>query len=389
MPKSFQTAPAQEKVGPALIAGMPLLAALVRLPLLPFTTTDMSYYLLRWVAFIQQQGGFPALAFPFSNYAPAYTYLLLLVPAVDFLPQPVTIKLISILFDFAAAALVERIVRLFAPHGPLPWLAGTAALFAPVVVLTGAYWGQCDSIYTTFLLGFLYFILRQKPLPAMLAFSLAFAFKLQAAFLGPLVLALLLRRVIPWRLMALPPAVYLLLALPAWAAGRPLRDLLLVYLDQGGYYTQLSMAAPNPYVFLADSLYRPGLVIGLILAAGLCLAAALLLWRSPHSLSRERLVLAAAAVLLLAPYVLPKMHERYFYPAGLFALILAFTLPRLKWTAAALQLSILLSYLPFLYHFPFTVVQAAALLNTAVLVALVRELIAPRRTDSQPVLAPG
>lgn len=42
----------------------------------------------------------------------------------------------------------------------------------------------------------------------------------------------------------------------------------------------------------------------------------------------EVLLTAAAASLLLAPYLLPKMHDRYFYPFELTAIILACLQPR-------------------------------------------------------------
>jgi hypothetical protein len=47
------------------------------------------------------------------------------------------------------------------------------------------------------------------------------------------------------------------------------------------------------------------------------------------------------------PYLLPTMHERYFFVADVMTLILAFVIPRM-WVAAPLfQVGSLLSYLPY------------------------------------------
>jgi hypothetical protein len=40
-------------------------------------------------------------------------------------------------------------------------------------------------------------------------------------------------------------------------------------------------------------------------------------------LSSERIVLVAATALALVPSLLPKMHERYFFPADVIAIVLA------------------------------------------------------------------
>ncbi|MBC1270570.1 hypothetical protein GNF07_26340, partial [Trichormus variabilis FSR] len=56
---------------------------------------------------------------------------------------------------------------------------------------------------------------------------------------------------------------------------------------------------------------------------------------------------------LLMPYILPKMHQRYFYPADICSIILAFYLPQYRWVAIAVQLSSLFSYLGTPIHIKF------------------------------------
>ena len=47
------------------------------------------------------------------------------------------------------------------------------------------------------------------------------------------------------------------------------------------------------------------------------------------------------------PYLLPKMHERYFFVADIMTLTLAFVDPRLWVTVPLFQVGSLLSYLPY------------------------------------------
>jgi Gpi18-like mannosyltransferase len=77
--------------------------------------------------------------------------------------------------------------------GLSPLFAALAVLFTPTVILNSSFWGQADAIHTTFLLACLYFLVTRREIPAFIAFGVAVAFKLQAIFLAPLLLILLLK----------------------------------------------------------------------------------------------------------------------------------------------------------------------------------------------------
>lgn len=95
-------------------------------------------------------------------------------------------------------------------------------LFLPTVVLNGAYWGQCDSIYAAFALLGIYFALSRAPGgPGMACIAVSFAFKLQAVFIMPIFVVLLITGRVNIRHFFIFPAVYILLMLPAVAAGMP------------------------------------------------------------------------------------------------------------------------------------------------------------------------
>ena len=112
--------------------------------------------------------------------------------------------------------------------------------------------------------------------------------------------------------------------------GRDFGELLTIYLSQAGSYQELSMMAPNPYSWLngMDSeIFAPA---GILLLLGVTLIGCYFLVSSRVKLSERAIVSLALLSVLLAPYLLPHMHERYFYAADLLSLIYWFCYPR-RW----------------------------------------------------------
>ncbi len=142
----------------------------LRYGLIDFESGDFKFHLSAWYDFIVNNGYFYALKHRFSNYTPAYLYLLIFSSA---LPKIVAIKLISIIFDFVCAFFVYKIVRLKYPEGMAPIFAALLTLFSPTVVINGSFWGQSDVIYTTGLLACIYFLLTKRKNYGFFAFGLA------------------------------------------------------------------------------------------------------------------------------------------------------------------------------------------------------------------------
>lgn len=357
-----------------------------------WVTSDYREFLLPWYRFILEHGRFGAFALDFSNYTPPYLYLIGLGTLLDGWASPLAIiKAISVLATLLVAWPVYQVAR---RCGRGPGAALLAALLfcgLPEVVLNAVAWAQCDIIYTGLLIGFALAAMRRRPAPAMLLLGLAFGVKLQTVLVGPVVLYLLLAGVLRWRDLWLVPAAYLALMMPAWAAGRPMGALLTIYLGQFDYYQFLSMNAPNPWM-LVDLLlpghYALGTRLGLVLAAlgGLGLVAAFRrLGRHP---TPAQLLLMLASSLTLLPWLLPKMHERYFFPAACFGFLLAVARPPLWPVAVLLQAANLITYRAFLlgrYDGTWLAVLPMTLALALLLWALWRE---PRRTaDPDPATA--
>jgi Gpi18-like mannosyltransferase len=340
--KSFQgQQPILKLTGVALL----LTAVVARLVLMPNVIGDFRVYVDPWAQFIVDHGGLPAFRHNFADYTPAYLYwLLFAVTGLSWLPRIFAIKLFAAATDFLLAYYVYRLVSFRYPSSYAGSIAGLVALFLPTVLLNGSYWGQCDVVYTTCLLACLYHLCLERWFLAVLWFSVAISFKLQAIFLAPLLLLLVLQKRIKWQLLLLVPSVYFATILPALWVGRPLKDLLLIYLNQSKYYKDLSSNAPNFYIWISKAWFSIGVRIGVGFTAALILCGVWYILRNRAHLSRERLVELAALSSLVLPYCLPKMHDRYFFFADVLTLILAFYVPKFFWIPFVLQFASLSSY---------------------------------------------
>jgi Gpi18-like mannosyltransferase len=182
---------------------------------------------------------------------------------------------------------------------------------------------------------------------------------LQAAWLGPFILMMMLRGRIRWYLAALPPLAYLVLALPALLCGRELVEVATIYLTQAGTQAMLTMAAANLHFFPQYFLYHLGWwpeALPFIAKAAIVFTGALGLlyaWRTSRGvLSDEALLVAALVSALILPQFLPHMHNRYFFPADILTIVLAAWRPA-YWPAALLmQFNSGVTYISFLWHEP-------------------------------------
>jgi len=318
----------------------------IRWVCLPNKSVDYKWALANWYDFIAAHGGFSALKYNFADYTPAYLYWLTIAATLlSGWPKILAIKLLAITFDFVCAFFAYKLVRLKYPEGKLPIFAFLAVILSPTVIYNSSLWGQCDSIYTTGLVACIYFLCIRKEIPALISFGVAISFKLQAIFIAPVLLFLWLRRRIHWYYFPLIPLVYVVSVLPAAIAGRPLPELLLIYSHQADEYTRLSLHAPNLYQWIPNNYSQVAVPIGLTITTLVILSWAYSIYKSKLELSLERIVYLAMMSVLFMPYFLPRMHDRYFYPADIFSLIFAFYFPHYRWVPIVVQICSFFSYL--------------------------------------------
>ncbi len=383
-----------------------VLALVLRVSLYRVETSDYTVFVSQWYSFIQAHGGFAALKYNFSNYNVPYLYLLALLTYLP-IPKLIAIKTLSVVFDGVLALFVYLLIRLKYQHGYVAIIGALVVAFAPTIFINSAAWGQCDAIYTAFCLGSLYFLLRERPAWACVFFALALAFKLQAIFFFPVLLVLLVKRKLPMRYLALIPLLFLLLLLPAYIAGRDATSLLTIYVGQattggvggqfvggtqgqftgrgqftdgtpgqfagrrqfngggfsGGSSSSLTANAPSFYQWLPTSAPAYWKWIGIFLTGAFVVFISGLLMASKKLITPEILLKVALVFVIAIPFLLPEMHERYFYLADALSIVAAFYFPRMFYIAVGVQLCSLLSYAPYLLH-----TQVVGLSYVAVLV---------------------
>jgi Gpi18-like mannosyltransferase len=302
-----------------------------------------------WYDFIVNNGGFNALKYNFSDYTPPYLYLIVIASKIySNLPRVVAIKLITIPFDFICAFFVYKIVRLHYPKNKLPIIAFLTLLFAPTIFINSSYWGQVDMIYTSLLIACLYFIAIGSKVTAFICFGIAFAFKQQAIFMFPFLIMLGAKGIVSWWFFLIIPATYLITMVPAWIAGRPIKDIFVIYFNQSQTFQSLTLNSPNLYQWFPAEFYNWLFPLGLI--ATVIIVAVIIFWiyKSNFIMTVPLLIQLALLSVLVMPYFLPKMHERYFFPADVISIIYGFYFPDYFFVPVAINLISLFSYFPFL-----------------------------------------
>jgi Gpi18-like mannosyltransferase len=183
-------------------------------------------------------------------------------------------------------------------------------------------------------------------------YGIAFAVKLQAIFLAPFVLYLIVMGEIPVIGVAAIPLVYMILIAPAALAGRGWVDLIRIYSEQADAMIILSAHAPNLYLLIQDGLSQAQAsivtLVAVVLAAAVSLGILVMTFLKRPALSPLYIILASTLWLGLEPSLLPRMHDRYFFPADMMAFVFACLVPRAWWIAVLLQAGSALAYSQFL-----------------------------------------
>jgi Gpi18-like mannosyltransferase len=345
------------------LAALVAVAALIRLAAWPVVTGDMRIFFM-WYHQVGDVGGARAIGADVGNYNAPFVYLLAFLHLV---PGPLIFKFKAafVVFDAVLAYYTYKITGLRK--------AAIAVLFLPTVMINASLWGQIDAMWAGLALAGVYYLLRDRPWLAMALFGAALAIKPQAIFVFPLLLLLTLGGRLPLRTLIAAPAVFLALDLPAVLAGRNPAELLTIY-DMGRQshvVEGLTLRAPSVYAFLPagapiETVRVVGYVVTIVAVATICALPAV---------RRAGILPAATLFAIMVPFLLPGMHERYFFLADVLTVALALGRPRLWYIPVLVQAASLISYAPYLlggYLMPMAVPAAlmlAALLATTTTLA--------------------
>ncbi len=321
-----------------------------RLSLFDFESGDYRLYLAAWYDYLVEHGRWRGLNGVSQSYPPLFFYLLSLSTLLP-LPKLYAIKLLSVAVDYLACWYVYRLVGMGNRPRYRPIAAVAILLLLPTVVMNSSLWGQCDIMYTCGFLASLYYLLVGRPLAALVAFGFSCALKPQAIFWCPLVAGMLVARRLPWKCAWVPLAVDIACGIPQMLAGRPMLHVL-GHWGRAQSFPALTLGATNWYQWIGAT--HGGLWWGAGVALTL-VATALFVWLAANQLragvNQERCLISLALLsVLFPPFLLPGMHERYFFAADVLAVVYAFYVPR-GWLAAALiQFASAFAYFPFLFR---------------------------------------
>lgn len=328
---------------------------IIRALCLNHITSDYADFLQKWVERFRVMGA-SAFSDRFSDYNMPYLYFLYFFSKLP-LNDLYLIKALSIAFDVLNVVVAVRIALHFKLSVNRQMVVAAAVWLAPTMWLNSGFWGQCDSIYAFFILCAFYFILIRRPTLSVGAAALAFSFKLQAIFFLPIYLVFLIAKRVRWRDALAFPVVYVASVLPAMLMGKPLSQILSVYTTQVGLYDdRLNLNSPSVYALIpATAPHDVFFLMGILLAVVFLGVWFVMAWRGRERIDDATLMLFAFVFCAGIPWLLPSMHERYFYLADLFSIFVAVLIPRRFYVAPMVIYAsyggyhayLFLQYLPF------------------------------------------
>jgi hypothetical protein len=311
---------------------------------------DMGLFLEPWFAHIVHYGPIQAFAHPFSNYEPAYLYLLAAGSLAH--AHAATITIIKILSFLGTLFLMVAVADLLKAAG-VDHRRALLVLVLPSVAINDVLLAQCDALWAGACILALAAMIRGQTLRSMVWCGVAIAFKAQAAFMAPVIIGAMIGRKAPLRQWAVPALVFLVTLVPPWLLGWPATKLLTVYLRQASG-DQLAGRLANPWMLgtmFGEDAARQWFVVGYVAAGAAALTIAAIAAR--NSRNARMLILLGALAGTALPFLLPKMLERYYFLGDVMTLALALSLRHqlASFAMRAVQLGSILTHFTYVYFF--------------------------------------
>ncbi|MCM1160339.1 MAG: hypothetical protein NC412_03855 [Roseburia sp.] len=306
-------------------------AVMMRYALRNVVAGDYKMFFEPWVATLREAGGgIKGLAaeFEYVDYTTPYLFILSCISICPFLNTLLLMKIVSVFFDFVAAFAVLAIVydrKKSLTYGVIGY---GIFLMAPTILTNGAMWAQCDIIFTSFILWSVYFLLKDKPVPAMAFYGVAFAFKLQTLFLAPLYVILWMKGKVKLKHFLFLPLMYFIGIIPSLIAGKSLWELISVYFFQANGAMDiyaLSHKFPNVYQLIGtDTFLFEYADAGIWLTLGALMLLLYTFARLEYELDSVMFLRMGMFLTMTVVFFLPHMHERYAILVDVLAIVYVF-----------------------------------------------------------------
>jgi Gpi18-like mannosyltransferase len=277
----------------------------------------------------------------------------------------ISIKIISIFFDYVIAffsvLIFNEILRNQKNKTLISFGVFSIIILSPTLILNSSWWGQCDSIYVSFIIISIYFLIKGKYLKSFIFLGISFSFKLQFVFILPLYgLIYLTERKFPIYYFLIIPLVNLFMCLPAIAIGRPLMNSFSIYFGQTTVFNNfINMNFPGIYNILYKTNYEISCIIspnkyaswiGIIITSIGFIATSIIFVLKKYKYNNELILLTGILGVLFSTFFLPHMHDRYIFIADILSILYIIIYKRKFYMAIIINFISIYSYFVYMFR---------------------------------------
>lgn len=319
-----------------IISAFTILAFLIRIIFFNNVNGDMVNYLVPWIEKIKDLGKIESLKYTIGNYNTPY---ILILTIISYLPiskngqYMSAIKIVSVLFDYIMAISTMILTYKLTNNKKKSILSYIIVLLLPTVISNSSAWGQCDSIYTSFIIISLICLVEYKFKYSMMFLGIAFSFKLQTILIMPLYLYILLsknEKKLKWQDGTVFLLTFFAMGIPSLIMGKSIFDTYSIYFTQTSehqelftlnYYNYYTLLSPDKFGeihYLVNDAFN---YIGIgILLVGFALSFLFVIYKK-IKISNKQIIEIGVWCIIFTTFFLPRMHERYAYVADVLSIV--------------------------------------------------------------------
>ncbi len=344
-----------------LFTVLSIIGLFIRILLLDKITDDFTVFLNNWYKGFYNNG-FKEMGVNNGDYTPAYNYFLWFLSIFRINPGSKEllrcIKLFSISFDYLIAVYSGLIVyRVTNKDKTKAVLTYGLVLFCLTVFINSSLWGQCDSIYASFVIMSFYYYITSHHRTSAIMLGVAFAFKLQTVFVIPFFFVMFLRRKVNLKYLLWIPIVYSLFAIPACFAASNFivrfKEIWMVYFKQStDSYKQLALNCSTLYSLIFNNFSEEQYVSTFAVPLALIIVGlfSFFIYKSKEDFDDKILIKIFTLFVMLTPFVLPHMHERYYFVADIAIVIYVVLNPKRFYLAIVAIITSMIGYMAYLWN---------------------------------------
>ena len=364
-----------------ILSAVTIISMLIRIRGLNVLSTDMKGPLLRWFYLIKNNGGLKALALNIGDYNMPYLTIMALLTYVPISPI-ISLKMVSIIFDYLLAFFSVKLIKEVLKEKyskKIGIIVYSVIILLPTVFINSAYWGQCDSIYVTFIVISLIYLIKERYILSFVFLGISFAFKLQFIFVLPVyVLYYLSKKEMHLKYFFVIPLVNIIMCIPAILFGKGILDCLKVYLNQTKEYNySISLNFPGIYSLLFNARKEDNLVMlpnqwiskfMIVLLGIIFFSIALYVIIKKVKFNDSLIIENVVWSVIICTFFLPYMHDRYAYIADVLSIVYCILYGKKKiYVPICIQICSLYTYIFFLMRIKYIDIKLISIINIVII----------------------